>query len=82
MFFMNLDLMHVQLYIVHIEEDSTVCFKKTEAKQLARQEGQLNSTVCIKKTEAKQLVWQEGRLNSTVCFKKTEAKQLAGKRDG
>ena len=56
---------------------STVCFKKTEAKQLTRQRGRLNSTVCLKKTEAKQLARQGGLLNSTVCFKKTEAKQLA-----
>ena len=34
------------------------CFKKTEAKQLARQGWQLNSTICFKKMEAKQLARQ------------------------
>ena len=37
---------------------STVCFKKTEATQLARQGGRLNSTVCFKETEAIQLAQQ------------------------
>ena len=36
----------------------TICFKQTEAKQLARHGGRLNSTICFKKTEAKQLTWQ------------------------
>ena len=38
--------------------NSTICFKKTEAKKLARLGRRLNSTVCFKKAKAKQLARQ------------------------